>query len=80
MKRTGIIEKKQAKQAQWIQNPPSKRLYDLKSAAEYLGRTVWGVRELVWKGALPVVKDSRKQYIDLYDLDRFIEQNKTTFI
>ena len=68
------------RRAQGISNPPRQRLYDLKSAAEYLGRTVWGVRELVWKGALPVVKDGRKQYIDLYDLDRFIEQNKTTFI
>ena len=66
--------------AQRIPNPPSKRLYDLKSAAEYLGRTVWGVRELVWKGALPVVKDGRKQYIDFFDLNDFIERNKTTFV
>ena len=71
---------KSSKKAQYIGNVPAKRLYDLKEAGQYLGRTVWGVRELVWKGALPVVKDGRKQYIDLYDLDRFIEQNKTTFI
>ena len=71
---------KGSQRAQRIPNPPSKRLYDLKSAAEYLGRTVWGVRELVWKGALPVVKDGRKQYIDFFDLNDFIERNKTTFV
>ena len=71
---------KSPQRAQRTTNAPRRRLYDLKSAAEYLGRTVWGVRELVWKGALPVVKDGRKQYVDIFDLNNYIEQNKTTFI
>ena len=64
------------KKAQEITNPPAKRLYDLKSAAEYLGRPVWGVRELIWAGKLPVVRDGKKQYVDLYDMNNFVEKNK----
>lgn len=64
------------KKAQRITNPPAKRLYDLKSAAEYLGRPVWGVRELIWAGKLPVVRDGKKQYVDLYDMNNFVEKNK----
>ena len=64
------------KRAQGITNPPAKRLYDLKSAAEYLGRPVWGVRELIWAGKLPVVRDGKKQYVDLYDMNNFVEKNK----
>ncbi len=69
---------KGSKKAQGINNPPAKRLYDLKSAAGYLGRPVWGVRESIWAGKLPVVRDGKKQYVDLYDMDNYIERNKIT--
>ena len=61
-----------------IQNSliPKKRLYNLKDAAVYLGRTVWGIRELIWSGRIPVIQDGRKQYLDIYDLDKYIESNK----
>ncbi|MCK4782539.1 MAG: helix-turn-helix domain-containing protein, partial [Desulfobacteraceae bacterium] len=59
---------------------PVQRLYDLKQAAQYLGRPVWGVRELIWSGKLPVIQDGRKMYVDLYDMDRYIELEKTTLI
>ncbi len=57
----------------------SKRLYTLKEAAEYLGRSVWGIRELIWSQVLPVVKQDkrRKMYINIKDLDDFIEKNKS---
>ena len=42
--------------AQRIRNPLVKRLYTLKEAAEYLGRSEWGMRNLVWAQAIPVVK------------------------
>ena len=54
----------------------TKRLYNLKEAAEYLGRSEWSMRELQWKGALPVVRDGRRIYFDVKDLDRYIESNK----
>ena len=71
---------KGSQKAQKITNPPPKHLYDLKSAAEYLGRSVWGVRELVWSNKLPVVRDGTKQYVNLYDMDHYIERNKITVI
>jgi hypothetical protein len=57
-----------------------KRLYTLKEASEYLGRTVYAVRELIWTGLLPVVRHSdrrgSKQWVDINDLEYFIEKNK----
>lgn len=54
------------------------RLYSVKDAAVYLGRAVWGVRELIWSGELPVIQSGRggKQYLDVRDLDLWIERNK----
>ena len=79
MKRTGIIEKKQA---QGITNPMSPRLLPLKKAAEYIGLTVWGLREAIWAGLIPVVRlgpNGRKMFVDVQDIEVFISQNKTTF-
>jgi excisionase family DNA binding protein len=33
-----------------------KRLYTVEEAGEYLGRSVWGIRELIYKGELPFTK------------------------
>ena len=66
--------------AQRIGNPLDKRLYDLKEAAHYLGRPIFSVRTLIWNGALPFVKDGRKQYVDIYDMDAYIEKNKEIMI
>ena len=76
MKRAGIIEKKKA---QGIYNPVAPRLLTLKQAAEWLGLSVWAMRERVWAGDLPVVRFSggRKIFIDTKDLEAFIEENKT---
>ena len=65
---------------QRITNPPEKlkkRLYNIMESAQYLGRPVWAVRELIWAGALPFSKPGRIYYLDVYDLDDFIEKNKT---
>ena len=69
------------KRAQGICNPVGKRLFTLKEAAEYLGRSVWGVRDLVWSQVIPVVKQqgSRKIYLDINDLNAFIEKNKAVY-
>ena len=77
-KRTGITEKKQA---HWIGNPVSPRLLPLKEAARWLGLTVWAMRERVWNGDVPVVRfpGGRKMFIDVQDLETFIQQNKTQF-
>jgi len=66
--------------AQWTSNPLPQRLYDLKQASQYLGRSVWGVRELIWAGKLPVIRDSRKLYLDIGDMNEYIEKNRITII
>ena len=58
----------------------NKRLYTLKEASAYLGRSVWGVRELIWAGKIPVVRDGRRIFIDILDLEKFVESNKSTCI
>jgi excisionase family DNA binding protein len=65
-----------------ISNPKPKRLYTLKEAAEYLGRSEWGMRELAWAGRIPVVKPEggRKIFFDILDLMEFIEKNKSTYL
>ena len=53
-----------------------KRLYSVGEAAEYLGRSVWSVRELIWKGSLPSVRAGRRVHLDIVDLDEWIANNK----
>lgn len=79
LKRTGIIEKKTA---QGICNPMFPRLLPLKQAAQYLGLTTWAMRERIWAGKIPVIQfpGGRKQYIDVQDLEAFIQNNKRTII
>jgi len=71
-KRTGITLNKKA---QGISNP---RLLPLKDAAQWLGLTVWAMRERIWAGQIPVVQfpGGRKQYVDVQDLEAFIQKNK----
>jgi predicted site-specific integrase-resolvase len=78
-KRIGITYKKTA---QGICNPMLPRLLPLKEAASYLGLTVWGIRERIWAGQLPVVTfpGGRKQYIDTEDIEKFIRDNKRTIV
>lgn len=59
-----------------------KRLYPLKEAAIFLGRSEWSVRELIWHKRLPVVRkegSKEKIYIDIADLNKFVEQNKHVY-
>lgn len=58
-----------------------KRLYTLREAAAYLGRTEWGVRDLIWSREIPVVKGAsrRKIYIDINDLEAYVARNKAEY-
>ena len=63
-------------------NPLRKRLYSLQEAAIFLGRTEWGMRELIWAGDIPVVRQDggRKIYLDVEDLNAYVERNKSTYL
>ena len=73
---------KDSKRTRGTTIPLRKRLYTLKEAGIYLGRSEYSVRTLIWNGALPVIKNpgdgqnGKKQWLDILDLDLFIEKNK----
>lgn len=53
-----------------------KRLYTVPEAAEYLGRSTWSIRRLIWEGVLPSVRVQRRVHLDLADMENLIEQSK----
>ena len=57
----------------------TKRLYSIQEAAVYLGRSTWSVREMIWAGKIPYIKDGKRIFVDIRDLDDWIERNKTRF-
>jgi len=69
--------------AQRIDNPScalSKRLYSIKEGSIYLGRSEWALREMLWAGKMPYVKDGKRILIDINDMNEWIDQSKTRSI
>jgi hypothetical protein len=58
------------------------RFLPLKKAAEYLGLTVWAMRERIWAGQIPVAQfpGGRKMYVDIRDIEDFIKKNKKVIV
>lgn len=54
----------------------SKRLYSVKEAGRYLGRSPWTIRRLIRDGVLREVRQGRRVMVDLVDMDQFIEKYK----
>jgi excisionase family DNA binding protein len=54
------------------------RLLTVEQAAEYIGRTKPGMDHLIAAGKIPTVRSDRRVMIDVRDLDKWIEDNKTT--
>ena len=54
------------------------RLLTIKEASVFLGRSPYSVRSLIWNGLIPVIQlpGGRKQWVDLDDLNAFVEKNK----
>lgn len=52
------------------------RLLTVEQAAVYVGRTTEAMQHLIAEGKLPVVRADRRVFLDLKDLDQWIEQNK----
>lgn len=53
------------------------RLLTVERAATYLGRSKEAVEHMIGSGKLPTVRSDRRVFLDVRDLDRWIEQNKT---
>ena len=54
-------------------------MYDIKEAAFYLGRSVDSLRELLWAGKVPFIKDGKRIYLDVRDMEAYIERVKQRF-
>lgn len=73
-------ENQRGRSGQKNNNPLPPRLLSIQAAAGYMGRTVWGMRELYWANKIPWIKDGKKIYFDRLDLDSYIERNKSTYL
>jgi len=68
--------------AQRIPNPLqklNKRLYSIPEAGQYLGRTVWSIREMIYAGKIAYIRDGRRILLDVNDMDSWIEENRTRY-
>lgn len=63
--------------AQGISNPLSRRLFSINEIAHYLGRSAWTIAEMVRTGKLPYIPDGKRKLLDIRDIDRWIETNRT---
>ena len=77
MKRSGTIEKK----SETCLTKPVPRLLTLAQAADFLGLSVWAMRERIWNGDIPVIRfpGGRKMFIDSLDIESFLKSNKQIF-
>jgi hypothetical protein len=78
MKKDGIIERTAAPMKTGQTGP---RLLPLKKAAEVLGLTTWAMRSRIWSGDIPMVRfpGGGRRYIDIRNIEQFIERNKMTY-
>ena len=56
--------------------PVRPRLLSVEQAAIYIGRTTEAVQHMIASGKLPTVRSDRRVFIDVRDLDAWIEDNK----
>jgi excisionase family DNA binding protein len=62
--------------ARLVAERPNQRLFSVKQAAEYMGRTEYAVRNMIARRALPSVRQDGRVFVDREDLDHLIRLNK----
>ena len=56
--------------------PSGKRLFSINDLALEVGATRWFWCTQIWDGKLPYVQVGRKMFVDVKDIERFIEAHK----
>lgn len=56
-----------------------RRLVPVKEAAVILCQSYSGMMSLIHSGKMPYVRFGKPIYVDINDLEKFIEQNKTIY-
>ena len=72
-------EENQMSAAACAHNVPKKRLYSVKELVAEIGATEWFWRSQIWDGQLPYVQVGRKMFIDVNDIENFINNHKSTY-
>jgi len=57
-------------------NRITKRLLSIREAGIYLSRSPWTVAEMVRSGRLPYVSDGKRKFLDIQDINHWIDSNK----
>lgn len=52
------------------------RLLSVEQGAAYLGRTKESLQHMIASGKIPTVRSDRRVFLDVRDLDRWIDENK----
>ena len=66
-----------------IENPVRhrpKRLYTTEEAAGYLGLSRWVFTKMIRDGLIPYVQAGKKKLVDIHDLDKWVDTEKTRHI
>lgn len=53
-----------------------RRLCAIAEAARYLSLSTWTIREMIWRGDLPHVRQGRRILLDLRDLEAWVDREK----
>ena len=70
------VAMKVAERAQQGAAPVKPRLLTVDQAAVYIGRTKEAVQHMISGSKLPSVRSDRRVFVDVLDLDAWIEDNK----
>jgi len=73
-----VTENQTKNKAQRINNPQRPSLLILGEAAIFLGVVIWTMRDIVWSGAVPLVRFRRRMYFDVGDFEPLIERSTDT--
>jgi hypothetical protein len=58
--------------------PITPRLLNIRQTAEYLGTSVWLIRQLEWAGELRSIRNMGKKLLfDINDLNKLVESRKS---
>jgi len=71
-----IGDKNQMLKTGCAHNVPVKRLYSIKELVDRIGATEWFWRSQIWDGQLPYVQVGRKMFVDIMDIETFINKHK----
>lgn len=55
---------------------PQKRLFSLEDTSIYLGCSMGFIKSMLDNGKLPFIRDGKRVFIDIRDIDIWIERNK----